>query len=171
MLKHRLGLLLLALGDEASAIVPFETDISTSKQESSIKFKYEQCDSCYTDTEALSVCKACLNVQLCNQCRASRPDGKLPWCKSHDFLEIPGPDWRTLPDGMVNKKGQTYDEFLEELQERYKEGSEECRRLLQAVSPNERKGPLGMMPMTVKWPLGLRCGGMYPLGAVSHFEA
>ena len=170
-LTYRLGVLLLALGDEAPALVPFETDISTSKQESSIKFKDGQCDCCYTDTEALSVCKACLFVQLCNKCRASRPAGKLPWCKGHNFLEVPGPDWRTLPDGVVNKKGQTYDEFLEELQERYREGSEECRRLLQAVSPKERRGPLGMMPMTVKWPLGFRCGGMYPLGAVSHFEA
>jgi hypothetical protein len=40
------------------------------------------------------------------------------YCKNHDFLEIPGKNWKDLPDGKVNPEGQTIQEFLEALRER-----------------------------------------------------
>jgi hypothetical protein len=49
-------------------------------------------------------------------------------CNGHEFLEIPGKNWRNLPDGKVNPEGQTMEEFLEGLKDRvmHELGSSAC---------------------------------------------
>lgn len=65
----------------------------------------------------------CAFVIFCAACREPpRPrygynDAKQ--CKGHRFIEVPGKGWNTRRDGIVNDRGQTLTEFLEELKTRY----------------------------------------------------
>jgi hypothetical protein len=62
-------------------------------------------------------------LKFCGKCRDVIPRKQGSYldsthCKGHKFLEIPGENWRNLPDGKVNPEGQTMEEFLEGLKDR-----------------------------------------------------
>jgi hypothetical protein len=68
-------------------------------------------------------CRICPDVFFCRKCRDVIPRKQGSYldsthCKGHKFLEIPGENWRNLPDGKVNPEGQTMEEFLEGLKDR-----------------------------------------------------
>ncbi len=80
------------------------------------------CDNCSGRNAPLFHCRTCPLVAFCAKCRDVVPRtgySNAMQCRGHEFLEIPGPDWKGLPEGKVNVEGQTYDEFLEMLRERY----------------------------------------------------
>ncbi len=117
---------LLLLGDERSARTILEDSLAPESRGMLEPFVLDtQCDGCDNRNAPLFYCRTCPMVTFCAGCRDAVP-GKgfsvAVQCRqyrSHEFLEIPGPDWRDLPQGKVNVEGQTYDEFLEMLRERY----------------------------------------------------
>ena len=117
-LRYRLGHQLLYLGDEESARTIFETLITT-KIKSSVIESEEYCSQCFTNTRHLFFCKRCPLVVLCSKCLKDRKDDKVPWCQGHDFLKVPGDGWKDLPIGVVNKRGQSFEEWLKDLQTKY----------------------------------------------------
>ena len=65
-------------------------------------------------------CYSCPNVKFCSKCRDLSPDS-LPsglYCIGHGFLEIPGKDWKNLREGTGNPEGQSFEGFLETLEQR-----------------------------------------------------
>jgi len=43
----------------------------------------------------------------------------MAWCQGHDFLKVPGDGWKDLLIGVVNKQGQSFEEWLKSLQKKY----------------------------------------------------
>ena len=117
-LRYHLGKQLLYLGDEESARTIFETFIRTKTKSHIIEFD-DHCEQCFTDTEHLRYCKTCPLVRLCSKCLKDRNDDKLAWCQGHDFLKVPGDGWKDLLIGVVNKQGQSFEEWLKSLQKKY----------------------------------------------------
>jgi len=118
-LKYRLGKQLLYLGDEESACTIFEMSIMTKIKSHVIEFNSDLCEQCSINTEHLYYCKTCPLVTLCSKCLKDRKDDKVPWCQGHDFLKVPGNGWKDLPIGVVNKQGQSFEEWLRDLQKKY----------------------------------------------------
>ena len=117
---------LLLLGNERGARTILEDYIAPESRGVLEPFVRDtQCDGCYGINAPLFYCRTCPLVAFCAGCRDAMPmkgyNNALQCRKarSHEFLEVPGPDWRDLPEGKVNVEGQTYDEFLEMLRERY----------------------------------------------------
>jgi len=117
-LVYRLGKQLLYFGDEKSARIIFETFITTKIKSHVIEFD-DSCQQCFSKIEHLYFCKICPTVTLCGKCLKNRKDDKVPWCQGHDFLKVPGKEWKDLPIGVVNKQGQSFEEWLKDLQKKY----------------------------------------------------
>ncbi len=114
---------LLLLGDEKGARIILEHFIAPESRGMLEPFVRDtQCDGCSDINVPLFHCRTCPLVVFCAGCRDVVPRkgySNAVQCRGHEFLEVPGPDWRGLPEGKVNVEGQTYDEFLEMLRGRY----------------------------------------------------
>jgi hypothetical protein len=111
-LGWRLAKQLLFLGDENSARIAFEQFIGPV---SSLHY----CEQCFGNSMPLYYCKTCILASFCSSCLENRKDDKMPWCRGHEYLKVPGDDWKNLPDGVVNMEGQSFLEWLTSLKERY----------------------------------------------------
>jgi hypothetical protein len=118
-LSFRLGQQLLLLGDETSARIALEFEVSEESKSGEPFFPDFDCIQCFTDKGHLFFCKTCPMVELCPKCLADRKPDKAPWCEGHEFLQIPGDEWKDLREGVVNIQGQSFEEWLKTLQTRY----------------------------------------------------
>lgn len=136
----RLGKQLLLLGDETSARILFETEISEESKSEEPFFPNLECDQCFTDKGLLFFCKTCPLVSLCPKCLADRKTHKAPWCQGHDFIQVPGNEWKDLPKGVVNSEGQSFEEWLKRLQRRYcTHGASDIRHLSTEIVANVKR--------------------------------
>ena len=114
---------LLLLGDERGARTILEHFLAPESRGMLEPFVRDtQCDGCDGRNSPLFHCRSCPLVAFCAGCRDAVPRkgySNAVRCQGHQFLEVPGPDWKGLPEGKVNVEGQTYDEFLEMLRVRY----------------------------------------------------
>jgi len=52
-------------------------------------------------------------MDLCNESMSKYKEGTVVrGCSSHEFLEIPRPEWENFPPEVVNKKDETIDQWL-----------------------------------------------------------
>ncbi|CAF9943563.1 MAG: hypothetical protein ALECFALPRED_000695 [Alectoria fallacina] len=114
---HYLGHCLLRLNDVAEARTSFEQQIKNvfSKHEPRHNILCHRCE----DEDIIGsrfVCHTCADLDLCsshmNQYDSKSPD---PRCKRHQFLKVPGPQWKEFGNGKVNEAGETADEWLARL--------------------------------------------------------
>jgi ankyrin repeat protein len=122
-----LGQQLLNLGDENAAIVALGLDFTVNEAEgkdAAIQNKY-RCWACTTTVGYFYDCRVCPTVQLCSTCVKHCPKKEAPWCSGHEFLEVPSRDFINWPKGTVNQQGQSIKEWLEDLQEKYREVNDE----------------------------------------------
>ena len=118
---HYLGHCLLRLKDVEEARTSFEQQIKNvfSKHEPRHNILCHRCEG-EDITGSRFVCHTCADVDICNshmsQYESKSPD---PGCKKHQFLEVPGPQWKTFGNGKVNEVGETIDEWLARLLLRY----------------------------------------------------
>ena len=100
---------------------------SAEKDEDSNKPSYPAvCDICDADIIGdRHICETCADIDLCGNCLESykldpeSPPARLGLmiqnCKGHDFFRISEDEWRKLPKGMVNGRGETKAAFVERL--------------------------------------------------------
>ncbi|KAK5064961.1 hypothetical protein LTR84_000796 [Exophiala bonariae] len=107
---------LLKLGDDAAALTMLEARMEHKSKRGTPYFPHDFCKSCSEEHEGvLFKCKRCPYIWICEDCR---DDGER-WCGCWDFLPVPGDGWKDLPEGIVNEQGQSFDEWLRELYNRY----------------------------------------------------
>ena len=116
---------LLHLGDDQGATIFLEQSLVPASRGSASPYfeRTLHCSSCSSNDAPLFKCRICPDVFFCGKCRDVIPRKQGSYldsthCKGHKFLEIPGENWRNLPDGKVNPEGQTMEEFLEGLKDR-----------------------------------------------------
>jgi hypothetical protein len=93
----------------------------TDNESESVPKEKVRCHICDGQEGDMFKCKTCVFVLFCRECR-DKGDGaneKEPQCEGHDFLQIPGKEWKNLPKGKVNQEGQSFGEWLVVLQDRY----------------------------------------------------
>ena len=67
------------------------------------------------------VCTTCTNIDLCSSCMEEYGStgiiGRegLECCESHEFLKVLSDGWQDVPEGKVNKQGETEEEWLARL--------------------------------------------------------
>jgi hypothetical protein len=111
---------LLRLGDDTAAQIMLEADITPESKSGSPYFPNDCCSVCAGYEGILFKCKTCPLKWLCQKCRDNGlAKREPPNCAGHDLLQVPGDDWKGLPNGTVNKEGQEFGEWLVELYERY----------------------------------------------------
>ena len=118
---HYLGHCLLRLNDVAEARTSFEQQIKNvfSKHEPRHNILCHRCE----DDDIIGsrfVCHTCADMDLCSN-HMSQYDSKPPdpRCKRHQFLKVPGPQWKEFGNGKVNEAGETADEWLARLLFKY----------------------------------------------------
>jgi ankyrin repeat protein len=121
-LSYRTAFQLLILGDQDSTQTLLDLwPVPFSK--SGKPYIQDVCVSCFTEIGPLFKCRTCPFVHLCKACHDKRPiengEPKVPFCEGHEFLQFPSDNWKTLPEGVVNSKGDTLDEFLMSLKLKY----------------------------------------------------
>ena len=58
--------------------------------------------------------KTCEAMSLCNKCMSKYKEGAaVRGCSSHEFLEIPRPEWENFLFKAVNKEDKTIDQQLD----------------------------------------------------------
>lgn len=74
------------------------------------------CKNCFLE-RPMQYCRSCYDYRLCRDCFNRRKESKKPGgCPSeHEYLEYGGDDWWDLPEGVVNKEGQTREEWFEQM--------------------------------------------------------
>jgi hypothetical protein len=119
---HRLGKCLLLLGELQEACTAFEQQI-TWKSDKTSPVHFAICDFC--DRGRISgdrfVCSKCMDVDLCSVCMERYNKGEsVQGCEGHNFLRVPGEEWRQLREQEVNRCGETRDEWFERLVKKYR---------------------------------------------------
>ena len=118
---HYLGHCLLRLTDVEEARTSFEQQIKNvfSKHEPKHNILCHRCE----DEDIVGsrfVCHTCADIDICSshmsQYYLKSPD---PRCKNHQFLKVPGPQWKGLGNGKVNEAGETTDRWLARLLSKY----------------------------------------------------
>jgi ankyrin repeat protein len=116
---------LLHLGDDHGATILLEKFLVPASRGSASPYfeRTIHCSTCRSNDAPIFKCRICASVYFCGECRDVIPRKRGSYiesthCKGHRFLEIPGENWRNLPDGKVNPEGQTMEEFLEGLKDR-----------------------------------------------------
>jgi hypothetical protein len=91
-LSFRLGQQLLQIGDEASALIAFESEIlpQTKSQAVEPTIPDYSCEQCFADKAPFLYCKTCPFSMLCPECWNKQKWDKIPWCQGHEFLRVPG---------------------------------------------------------------------------------
>ena len=120
-----LGRFLLSIGDVEEAYTAFQEAMSHDSEDDTPQHKTVECDNCNISGESIEghrfVCYNCPNTDLCEPCMNMHLENPcLPACKGHDFLKIPPDGWERLPDGKVNALGESLDEWLTRIQEKYR---------------------------------------------------
>jgi hypothetical protein len=125
LLSERGANQLLHLGDDQGATILLEQFlVPASRCSASPYFEGTlHCSTCRSNDAPIFKCRICPSVYFCGECRDVIPREQGSYtdsthCKGHEFLELPGKNWRNLPDGKVNPEGQTMEEFLEGLKDR-----------------------------------------------------
>jgi hypothetical protein len=126
-LAHFTGYLLLQAGNDDAARIMFEQGMEPKSKHLSSPYHEYGCENCYTQFTPRFQCRVCPDVAFCQSCLGKAPadrDAEKCYryglkCTGHGFLQIGGEQWKSLPEGRVNKEGQTFREFLKELQCRY----------------------------------------------------
>lgn len=119
---NHLGHCLLFIGDGEEAYTAFERSIIN------MPWRIEPihsviCDVCNANDRIKGtrfVCMTCADMDLCAQCmnkHNQEPHSKR--CQGHQFLRIPRVDWEPLPQGHVNRIGETREEWLRRLADKY----------------------------------------------------
>jgi hypothetical protein len=108
MLAFRTAAQLLKLGDDTAARILLEMDITPESKSGSPYFPNDCCSVCAEDEGILFKCKICPLEWLCQKCRDNGlAKREPPICAGHDPLQVPGDDWKDLPNGILNKQGQS----------------------------------------------------------------
>lgn len=121
-LASRTGFRLLTLGNAAAAQIMLEYELHPGSKRASVFFRDSYCGGCYVDEEVLYKCKICPLHWLCQKCRTgdrNLEEGDAPQCHGHSFVKVPSDEWKDIPQGKVNIQGQTFREWLKELQKQY----------------------------------------------------
>jgi ankyrin repeat protein len=116
---YRLGKQLLFLGDDSSACIAFGIEFWFTRRKPGTPKWNETCTNCdsFADVNGRFVCKSCPSGVFCGPC--CKEHNKYPWCKGHEFLEVPCNRWENLDEGVMNEEGQSMDEWLITLQMKY----------------------------------------------------
>ena len=67
------------------------------------------------------VCTTCTDIDLCSSCMeqygttGTIDREGVEFCENHEFLKVPSDGWQDVPEGKVNKQGETEDEWLARL--------------------------------------------------------
>jgi ankyrin repeat protein len=118
-----LGRSFLIYGMEDDALTSLEQQIRQIGEEG-IYTHPRCCDECKT-MDIISgpryVCKVCWDCDLCRLCyeNVKRTHGKDSE-DDHGFVEVPREGWRDLPEGIVNHDGESFEEWLGRLEERFR---------------------------------------------------
>ena len=116
---HYLGHCLLKLQDVEEARTSFEQQIKNvfSKHEPRHNILCHLCDDI---VGSRFVCKTCADIDLCStHMRAYKSKSPDPRCRKHQFLEVPGPQWKDLGNEKMNAAGESIDEWLGRLLSKY----------------------------------------------------
>jgi ankyrin repeat protein len=130
----RLGKQLLYLGDEISARIAFGFFFGHTKNKPHRTRWYMPCDNCDSDAGVQFVCKSCPTSAFCAKCVKQHAGDAFPWCRRHEFLEVPSDGWMNLPEGVVNEEGQSFEEWLKDLKRKYC-STEHVKGILVASGP------------------------------------
>ena len=109
---HYLGHCLLRLQDVEEARTSFEQQIKNffSKHEPRHNILCHLCDDIIGSR---FVCKTCADIDLCStHMKAYKSKSPDPRCRKHQFLEVPGPQWKDLGNEKVNAAGESINEWL-----------------------------------------------------------
>lgn len=138
-LLYRTAHILLELGDEVSAQVIFEQQISPFSNIHTVYWPDQGCDGCDGQYGYLYKCRTCAYVMLCDDCRMFGKENKdeLLKCVGHSFLQLPSDEWGSLRKGTVNAEGETFNEFLKSLIRKYDEGAFQIIELENQEKPIE----------------------------------
>jgi hypothetical protein len=61
-------------------------------------------------------------MSLCNKCMSKYKEGAaVRGCSSHEFLEIPRPEWENFLPEAVNKEDKTIDQWLDRIYMTYED--------------------------------------------------
>jgi len=116
-----IGGLFIRIGDDLEATTAFEQRISSDRRDSTIVHPLE-CDMCeISHIQGLRyVCRVCADKSLCESCMVRYDKGgSVRNCDKHTFLRIPSQTWKTLKPFQVNEMGETLEEWLERLKQRW----------------------------------------------------
>lgn len=118
---HYLGHCLLRVGDVEEARTSFEQQITNvfSKHEPKHNIICGRCDNDIVGSRF--ICYTCADIDLCGDDMRNyeRPTILGPQCEGHSFLKVPGPKWEDFGSSQVNARGETIDEWLEQLRHKY----------------------------------------------------
>ncbi|KAH0536187.1 hypothetical protein FGG08_006926 [Glutinoglossum americanum] len=114
-LSFRLGRQLMVLGDEQNARLAFQIGPLSECVVEEPKLYYP-CSHCESDVRTYFICKTCPVVASCSTCITS--DSAIR-CRNHEYFEVTAGGWKTLSSRIINDSGQTREEWLNELREKF----------------------------------------------------
>jgi ankyrin repeat protein len=126
---HRLGIQLIAIGDDEAATIAFGISMGfTCGNEGHIQYGGE-CSECESnDYGGCYVCKVCLSFEavFCKKCVSKALKHRVPWCQlSHSMLHVRTDGWEKFPEGVLNDQGQNFIEWVRSLQKKYGDAAED----------------------------------------------
>ena len=116
---HYLGHCLLRLQDFEEARTSFEQQIKNvfAKHEPRHNILCHLCDDIIGSR---FVCRTCADIDLCStHMRVYKSKSPDPRCRTHQFLEVPGPHWKDLGNEKVNAAGESINDWLGRLLFKY----------------------------------------------------
>ena len=122
----RLGRCLMQYGDNDEAHIALLQAISLEPSTNRASHP-AICDICNDEDHYIEgtryVCHACVDTDLCSSCMKKYELGTLQGeiCWGHDFMKVSSNEWEGLPEGKVNQVGETGEEWLRRLTDKYAE--------------------------------------------------
>jgi hypothetical protein len=118
---RRLGKQLVFLNDDSAARIAFGADFWYTRRRPGTLLWNEPCSNCNVNSDTSRyICKSCPDGLFCIKCvEASPVNDNFPWCRGHEYLEVPFDGCVKLPKGVVNEEGQTFEEWLMGIRRKY----------------------------------------------------
>ena len=126
--SYLLGHLLLSHHRRQDACTVFERDMQRAGEQRLGYLPAIECDMCDAPVPRRGevdgvyfVCTTCTNIDLCSSCMEEYKSTRkidivgVEFCENHEFLKVPSDGWQDVPEGKVNKQGETEDEWLARL--------------------------------------------------------
>jgi hypothetical protein len=116
-----IGRFLLHTREDSEAIVAFEQAISSSCENSTVIHEV-WCNMCeiYPIQGWRHICRVCAGTDLCEACFIGYGNFDIVRnCSGHSFLTVPSPTWKTLQPPHINEAGETVEEWIERLKQKW----------------------------------------------------